>query len=120
MVQDKERIAVLRANGYDGVTNQTLSIARKPEKYALCLVPRARKLMQIAFPNDPIVPEDARPADKQPADPTVRCRLPEERKAELLEALREDGYSEIQAGLAFIINMYLIRRRHEESIQQAG
>ena len=120
MVQDKERIAVLRANGYEGVTNQTLSIARKPEKYALCLVPRARKLMQIAFPNDPIVPEDARPADKQPADPTVRCNLPKERKAELLEALREDGYSEIQAGLAYIINMYLIRRRHEESIQQAG
>jgi len=28
-VQDKDRIAVLRANGYDGVTAQTLSIAKK-------------------------------------------------------------------------------------------
>jgi hypothetical protein len=120
MVQDKDRIAVLHANGYDGVTKQTLSIARKPEKYALCLVPRARRLMQLAFPNDPITPEDARPAEKQPSDPTVRCKLPETRKAELLEALREDGYSEIQAGLAYIINMYLIRRKHEETLEPTG
>ncbi len=120
MVQDKDRIAVLRANGFDGVTNQTLSIARKPEKYALCLIPRAKKLMQLAFPNDPIVPEDSRPADNKPSDPTVRCKLPEHRKAELAEALREDGYSDMQSGLSYIIDIYLVRRKYEEPVEQAG
>ncbi len=120
MVQDKDRIAVLQANGFDGVTKQTISIARNPEKYALCFISRAEKILRLAFPNDPLLPEDNRRAEKVPSDPTVRCKLPEKRKDELLQALREDGYAEIQAGLAYIIDMYLIRRRHEESVEQAG
>lgn len=119
-VQDKDRIAVLHANGYDGVSKQILSIARKPEKYALELTSRARKLMRLAFPNDPLVPDQETKAERPPTDPDVRCKLPPALKAEFLEALREDGYSEIQSGLAFVINTYLIRRRYEEDIQQAG
>jgi hypothetical protein len=120
MVQDKDRVAVLRANGYDGVTNQTLSIAKKPEKYALELTSRARRLMQLAFPNDPLVPDQETKAERPPTDPDVRCKIPKTLKEELAQALREDGYNEMQTGLMFIINMYLVRRRHEEDIQQAG
>jgi hypothetical protein len=119
MVQDKDRLAVLHANGYTGATKQTLSIARNPKKYALCLYPPADRLLNIAFPNEPLMPDELR-AVRPAQDPTVRCKLPESRKQELLQALREDGYSEIQTGLAFIINMYLIRRRHEEPVEQAG
>ncbi len=119
-VQDKDRIAVLRANGYDGVTNQTLSIAKKPERYALELTPRAKRLMRLAFPNDPLVPDPEPKANRPHRDPDMRFRLSDELKEELAQALHEDGYDQWQSGLVFIINMYLVRRRHEENIQQAG
>ena len=120
MVQDKDRIAVLQANGYSGVTKQTISIARNPKRFALVLESKALKLQRLAFPNDPFYPEEAK--QERPAqDPTVRCKLPDHRKQELLQALHEDGYAEIQTGLSYIIDMYLIRRKHgETSIQQAG
>lgn len=120
MVQDKDRIAVLRANGYDGVTNQTLSIAKKPERYALELTSRAKRLMRLSFPNDPLIPDPEPKVDRPHRDPDMRFRLSEELKEELAQALREDGYDQWQSGLLFIINMYLVRRRHEEDIQQAG
>lgn len=120
MVQDKDRIAVLHANGYVGATKQTISIARNPKRFALVLEPNALRLQKLAFPNDPFYPEDERAKDEKPSDPTVRCKLPRPRKAELVEALREDGYADMQSGLSYIINMYLIRRKHEESVEQAG
>ena len=122
MVQDKDRIAVLQANGFAGVTKQTISIARNPDRFALCLIPRADKLLRLAFPNDPLIPGELKDAkESRPQDPTVRCKISEARKAELIQALREDGYNEIQSGLAFVIEMYLIkRRRDEDDIQQAG
>jgi len=76
--------------------------------------------MQLAFPNDPFIPECEPKAERPPSDPDVRCKLPEALKKELSQALREDGYNEMQTGLIFIINMYLVRRRHEEDIKQAG
>lgn len=119
MVPDKARIDVLQANGYDGVTKQTISLARKPKKFALVLEPNALRLQKLAFPNEPFYPEDERKRASLP-DPTLRCHLPQKLKDEVLQALREDGYPDAQAGLLFLIDMYLIRRRNEEPVEQAG
>lgn len=120
-VLDKHRIEVLRAAGYSGMTKSVFSMLKNPDKYAARLVPRAVKLLQLAFPNETPVGESPRDPEKPIPDPTVRCKIPIARKAQLLQALKEDGYDEIQSGLAYIIEMYLIRRKHgEESLQQTG
>lgn len=99
VVLDKHRIDVLRAAGYSGMTKSVFSMLKNPDKYAVRLVPRAAKLLQLAFPNETPVGESPRDAEKPLPDPTVRCKIPNKRKAELLQALKEDGYDEIQSGL---------------------
>jgi hypothetical protein len=120
MVPDKDRIDLLRLNGYSGVSKQTISIARSPKKFALVMETQALRLQQVAFPNDPFYPETAK-KERKPQDPTMRFHADPLLKDEILKAFAEDGYPDAQTGLTRVMQWWLEwRRTNEAGIQQAG
>lgn len=120
MLEDRDRIAVLRANGYDGVTKQTISLARKPMKFALVMEPKALKLMRLSFPNDPFYPETEK-KEKREQEPTLRVHTAPLFKQQVLKAFDEDGFSSMQEGMTQVLKWWLEwRQRDEANLQSAG
>lgn len=111
-------VQVIRDGGFRKYDKYLHSKVKKPDEYAVMLVPEAAKMLEQAFPADQ--PVKARRSENRRLTERVQCRLSSDAYAALQQALTRSEYETIQGLLAHIINLYIEREEqaHGTSHQQ--
>lgn len=89
---------------YHGYDKHLHSKVEHPEKYGIRLVLGAEQALEDAFTGT--FPEP-RKKDNRRLKARISCRMTETKFERLQRAFRQDGYSTMQEGISYIINLYL-------------
>lgn len=97
-------IAEVIKTEYAGFDRPLLSKAEQPEKYGICLIPKAEALVVKAYCENALKPKKKENRTKAER---VQCRLTESQYNSFIEALKHEGHATVQDGLQQIITKYI-------------
>lgn len=102
----KQMVEVLREQ-YPKYDKALHSKVERPEEYGIRLVNEAERLLEDAFQKT--TPASRKP-DRRRLPVRIQCRLSKTNYTQLQLALKRAGFDTVQAGLTYIINLYLDKR----------
>ena len=105
-LSSRDMVSVLHETfpGYDKYLH---SKVERPDKYGIRLVNEAERLLQDAFVS---THQEVKKRDTRRLPCRVQCRMSKTKLERLQQALKADGFDTVQAGIAYVIDKYLIER----------
>lgn len=85
------------------------SKVERPEEYGIRLVNEAETRIEDAFLKTAL---NSHKRDNRRLPQRIQCRLSKANYERLQQALKRDGFDTVQAGLSYIINLYLEKEKY--------